>query len=63
MSRAITHTNSFEERLQKAAQDLKAQAEKLKPGTKRDDLLKKASQFEAAAEISEWLSVPGQAPT
>jgi hypothetical protein len=54
---------SFQERLDKFAQEARATAKSLPPGAERHELLLKARQGEAAATIDRWLSSPGlQAP-
>ena len=50
---------SFQERLNKFADDARAAARALPPGTERHALLLKARQGEAAANIERWLSSPG----
>lgn len=55
-------TDLLEERLAQEAKRLRAEAEKLKPGPKRDDLLRRAEQAETGAHISEWLRSPGLQP-
>jgi DNA transposition AAA+ family ATPase len=50
---------SLQERLSKYAQDARAAAKALPPGAERHDLLLKARQGEAAANIDRWLSTPG----
>lgn len=57
----IKHIASFEDRLAYEAHRLKEEAKKMKPGLRRDDLLRKARQAETAAHISEWLTSPGLA--
>ena len=47
---------SFQERLNKFAQDALAAAKALPPGAERHALLQKARQGEAAANIDRWLS-------
>ena len=59
--RRIKHIASFESRLACEAYRLRQQAETLRPGRQRDDLLRRARQAETAADISEWLSSPGLA--
>ncbi|MBR0994632.1 hypothetical protein JQ580_28375 [Bradyrhizobium japonicum] len=49
--RRIKHSVTFEERIASEARRLKAAAELLPPGQSRDELLKKASQAEAALEM------------
>jgi hypothetical protein len=50
---------SFQERLNKFAQEARAAAKALPPGAERHELLLKARQGEAAATIERWLSSPG----
>jgi len=52
---------SFDERLQRAAHEARAAAQKLPDGPQRDILLKKASQVENAAHLNEWLAMQSQA--
>ena len=47
---------SFQERLNKFAQDARAAAKALPPGAERHELLLKARQGDAAANIDRWLS-------
>ncbi|MBI5264691.1 MAG: hypothetical protein HY852_23090 [Bradyrhizobium sp.] len=53
------HALSFDERLQRAANEAREAAGKLPHGRERDALLKKARQSETAAHINEWLMSPG----
>ena len=55
-------TDLLEERLAQEAIRLREQAAKLKPGVKRDELLRRAEQAETGAHISEWLRSPGLQP-
>ena len=48
---------SFEDRLQKFAEDSRIAARKLPPGREREILMKKARQSEAVMEISESLTL------
>ncbi|MCC8977662.1 MULTISPECIES: hypothetical protein [Bradyrhizobium] len=48
---------SFEDRLQKFAEDSRIAARKLPPGRERETLMKKARQSEAVMEISESLTL------
>jgi hypothetical protein len=50
---------SFQERLNKFAQEARAAAKVLPPGAERHELLLRARQGEAAANIDRWLSPPG----
>jgi len=64
MQRRRSAPHTFEENFAAEKVKLEAQAAKLKPGPQMDAVLKKISQLETAAHISEWLSSPGlQAPT
>jgi hypothetical protein len=54
--RRIKHTTSLDERLAEQARQFRDQAKKLRPGGKRDDLIRRARQAEAALHMSEWLS-------
>ena len=53
---------TLERRLADEANQLRAEAKKLPPGSTREVLLRKARQNETAAHISEWLSSPGLRP-
>ena len=50
---------SFPDDLSEQAERLRAEAEKLPPGTERHGLERKARQAETAAHIDEWLKSPG----
>jgi len=55
---------STEQKWRQQAEALKAEAEKLPPGSKRDDLLRKVRQLQTASHVNAWLSSPGlQTPT
>ncbi|MBR0798704.1 hypothetical protein JQ615_25270 [Bradyrhizobium jicamae] len=47
---------SFEDRLQKFADDARSAARKMPPGRDREALMKKARQTEAVMEVSEMLT-------
>ncbi len=49
----------YEYRQEEGAIDLRKQAEGMSPCVRRDELLRKAAQIEAAAEIKEWLISSG----
>jgi hypothetical protein len=53
------NTVSFDERLQKAADEAREAARELPQGQERDALLRKARQAETAAHLNEWLTSPG----
>jgi hypothetical protein len=57
--RRFKHTLTFPDRLAKAAERFREDAESKPPGQERDDLLRKASQAETAAHIDRWISSPG----
>jgi hypothetical protein len=59
MRNRYKHTTTLEERLLKAAEDLRAKAKELLPGKDRDTLLEKARQFENQVSTNE-LFVPPQ---
>ena len=59
MRNRYKHTTTLEERLLKAAEDLRAKAKELLPGKDRDRLLEKARQFENEVSTNE-LFVPPQ---
>ncbi|QIG95620.1 MULTISPECIES: hypothetical protein [unclassified Bradyrhizobium] len=48
---------SFEDRLQKFAEDARLAARKLPPGRERETLMKRARQTETVMEVSEWLTL------
>jgi hypothetical protein len=58
--RSVPHT--FEEKIAAEKAKLEAQVAQLKPGPQKDALLRKISQLDTAAHISEWLSSPGLQP-
>ena len=53
------HTVSFDERLHRAANQARREAQQLPEGPRRDLLMKKATQAETAAHINEWVTSPG----
>jgi len=53
------HEVSFDQRLQRAAEQAREAARELPQGEERDALLKKARQVETAASLNEWLTSPG----
>jgi hypothetical protein len=60
--RRFTHVMTFPDDLTQEAERLRAEAEKLRPGTERHGLERKARQAETAARIDEWLKSPGLRP-
>jgi hypothetical protein len=55
----FTPITPLEQRLAEEAKQLRAEAETLPCGQKRDGLLRKARQDEVAAHLNEWLNSPG----
>jgi hypothetical protein len=49
----------LEYRLSQEASNLRKQAEGMREGICRDELLRKAKQMDVAIEINHWLSSPG----
>ncbi|WP_249169906.1 hypothetical protein [Bradyrhizobium liaoningense] len=61
-SACIKQTETLEERLTHEADRLREEAKKLRPGMKREHLLRQARQCETGMHISEWLRSPGSQP-
>jgi hypothetical protein len=59
--RRAKHETSFEEGLASQASHLRDEAEKLRPGVERDNLIRRARQLETASHLNEWLNSPGLA--
>ncbi|WP_036017765.1 hypothetical protein [Bradyrhizobium sp. WSM1743] len=57
--RRFKQTQSLEERLAAEAERLRASAKAAPPGVRREELLRKARQFEEGLHMSEWLKAPG----
>jgi hypothetical protein len=57
--RRIHHDESLEKRLIEEAQRLRKEAQGTYPGFEREQLMRKARQAEAAANMQEWLSSAG----
>jgi hypothetical protein len=62
MRRRATHTGPLDERLVLEAERLKEAAKSLKPGKRRQEMMRKARQTEMAASITLWISSPGLQP-
>ena len=60
--RRVGHEQPLDERLALEAIKLKETAKRLKPGSRRQALLRKARQAEIAASITAWISSPGLKP-
>jgi hypothetical protein len=57
-------SSTFEYRLAQEAINLRKQAEGMPLSIRRDDLLRKAAQIDAATRVNKWLTSPGmRAPT
>jgi hypothetical protein len=52
-------SSTFEYRLAQEAINLRKQAKGMPLGIRRDELLRKASQIDAAVEVNKWLTSPG----
>jgi len=57
--RRVKQTVSLKDRLASFAEQLKAEAIKLRPGPEQDALLKRARQADTASHIDEWVNSPG----
>jgi hypothetical protein len=57
--RRFKQTQSLEERLAEAAKRLREEARSLPPGSRREEMLRKARQAETGSHMSEWLQSPG----
>jgi hypothetical protein len=60
--RRIINSDTLEEGLAAEAKRLRKEAEKLKPGSEREALLRLARQAETGSHMSQWLSSPGLQP-
>ena len=60
--RRIRHVTSLKARLNAWAENVRAEAAKLKPGPERDALLQRASQADTAAHIEDWVNSRGLQP-
>jgi hypothetical protein len=56
-------TITLQDRLEDFAKEMRHKADKLAPGSERDELLSKASQADAAANIDKWIHSPGWRPS
>ena len=60
--RRFKQIRTFPDRLSDFAREARERAEKLPPGTEKDDLLRKARQADTAFHLEEWLNSPGLRP-
>ncbi|QOZ45542.1 hypothetical protein XH89_20180 [Bradyrhizobium sp. CCBAU 53340] len=56
--RRFKQTQSLEIRLAAEAERLREKAKTAPPGAKREELVRKARQFEQGLHMSEWLRMP-----
>ncbi|MCS3930534.1 hypothetical protein M2175_005565 [Bradyrhizobium elkanii] len=57
--RRVKQVTNLETRLASEAKRLREEAEALKPGAVRDEVLRKARQCETGSHMSDWLRSPG----
>jgi hypothetical protein len=62
MKRKPSSIFADKDRLIREAAALRLRAQFLRPGEKRDDLLRRARQFETAANIESWVTSRGLEP-
>jgi hypothetical protein len=62
MRRHFKHHLTLQERLSAWADEVREQANKLRPGPEKDTLLRKARQADTASHIDEWMNSPGLQP-
>ena len=60
--RRFKQTLSLQERLAAFAGEVREQAAHLHPGPERNNLLRRASQAETAAQLEKWIRSPGLQP-
>lgn len=60
--RRFRQTTSFQDRLEAWSKELRERAEKVPPGTERDELLRKLSQVHTAAQFDDWTDSSGLQP-
>ena len=60
--RRFTQTTSFNDRLRIFADELRAKAMQLHPGSEKDGLLRRARQADTASHIDEWANSPELQP-
>jgi hypothetical protein len=60
--RRFKQTLSLQERLAAFASEVREQAAHAQPGPERDNLLRRASQAETAAQLEQWIKSPGPQP-
>jgi hypothetical protein len=60
--RRFKQVASLKDRLIQEAESLRKQAQELRPGVRRDELLRKARQAETGSHVDDWLASPGLQP-
>jgi hypothetical protein len=60
--RRFNQALSLEERLAQFATSLREEAELLRPGAVRDEVIRRARLAETGSQIHDWLSSPGLRP-
>jgi hypothetical protein len=60
--RSSDQSLTFEYRLAQEATNLRLQASGMPLGVRRTELLRKATQIDAAGEVNKWLTSPGLQP-
>lgn len=62
MKRRFKQVTSLQDRIVEWADNIREQADRMKPGRERDELLKKLRQAETAMHLEDWASSPGLQP-
>ena len=60
--RRFKQLTSLQDRIAEWAVGVREEANRMKPGPQRDELLKKLRQAEAAMHLEEWANSPGLQP-
>lgn len=60
--RRFDKTKTLQDRLEDFAKEMRHKADGLAPGPERDELLSKAGQADAAANLDKWMHSPGLQP-
>lgn len=60
--RRVRQTLSFKDRLILWSQKVREDADKMRPGRERDDLLRKVGQADLATHVDDWVNSPGLQP-
>lgn len=62
LRRRFKQTTSLKDRLATFAEQLKAEARKLRPGPQQDALLKRARLADTTSHLDDWANSPGLQP-